>query len=150
VTAATVAHASIEELLEATFSIRSAPSLYSEHELNNPQLRSKDEAPTRNFFAPLRSTEMEADHGDDAGDSTEDQQEQAPSSQAAPYCTDLSGKPDTIAMATEGLKGNFEFSSTRNGTRIVTKEMTLFSTIPSYFRAITAHYSPSIPKPRGL
>jgi hypothetical protein len=38
--------------------------------INEPQLRSKDEVPTRNFFAPLRSTEMEADHGNYADDST--------------------------------------------------------------------------------
>jgi hypothetical protein len=55
----------------------------------------KDEVPTQNFFAPLRSTEMETGHGNDGDDSTEGQQQQASSNQA--------GKPDTIAKATEGL-----------------------------------------------
>jgi hypothetical protein len=32
------------------------------------------------------------------------------------------------------VKGNFEFRNTRNGTRIVTKEMVDFSAIKSYFR----------------
>jgi hypothetical protein len=50
--------------------------------LNDPQLQLKDEFPTRNFFAPLRPTEMGADHGDDADDSTEGRQQQTPSSQA--------------------------------------------------------------------
>jgi hypothetical protein len=36
--------------------------------VEDPQLRSKDEVPTRNCFAPLSSTEMEADHGDEADD----------------------------------------------------------------------------------
>jgi hypothetical protein len=50
--------------------------------VNYPQLQSKAEVPTLNFFVPLRSTEMEADSGDDVGDTTESQQYQAPSSQA--------------------------------------------------------------------
>jgi hypothetical protein len=50
--------------------------------VNDPQFHSKPEVPTRNFFAPLRSIEMEADHGDDADDTTERQQHQALASQA--------------------------------------------------------------------
>lgn len=38
--------------------------------VNDPQLRSKSEVPIRQFFALLKSNVMEADHGDDAGDST--------------------------------------------------------------------------------
>jgi hypothetical protein len=48
-------------------------------EVNDPQLQSKPEVRTRNFFAQLRSIEMEADHGDDADDTIERQQHQAPS-----------------------------------------------------------------------
>jgi hypothetical protein len=44
---------------------------------------------------------MEADHGNNADDSFESQQQQAPSSQAGR--PNLRGKPDTIAKATEGL-----------------------------------------------
>jgi hypothetical protein len=33
--------------------------------VNNTQVQKKREVATWNFFAPLRSTEMEADHGDD-------------------------------------------------------------------------------------
>jgi hypothetical protein len=50
--------------------------------VNEPQLRSKYEVPTRNFFAPLRSIKMEAEDGDDVDDTTERQQHQAPSSHA--------------------------------------------------------------------
>jgi hypothetical protein len=48
----------------------------------DPQLQSKPEVPTLNFLAPPRSTEMEADQGDDADYTTEHQQYQTPSSQA--------------------------------------------------------------------
>lgn len=41
---------------------------------NDPHLRSKDEVPTWSFFAPLRSAEIETDHGDGADDSIEGQQ----------------------------------------------------------------------------
>jgi hypothetical protein len=50
--------------------------------VNNPQLWLKHEIPTQNFFAPLMSIEMEADHGDDAENTTKHQQHQAPSNQA--------------------------------------------------------------------
>jgi hypothetical protein len=49
---------------------RSGKRTVSTAGMNDPQLRSKPEVPTRNFFAPLRSIEMEADHGDDADDTT--------------------------------------------------------------------------------
>jgi hypothetical protein len=60
--------------------------------VNNPQLRPKDEAPTRNF-APLVPTERQADHGDDADDSTKRQQQQKQSSQA--------GRPPPILLTTQ-------------------------------------------------
>jgi hypothetical protein len=48
--------------------------------VNDSQLQSKFEVCIENFFAPLRSIEMEADHVEDADGTTERQQEQAPSS----------------------------------------------------------------------
>jgi hypothetical protein len=52
---------------------------HSPQESTTPQLQLKPEVPTQNFFTPLRSIEMETDHGNDT---TELQQHQAPSSQA--------------------------------------------------------------------
>lgn len=71
-------------------------------------------------------------------DSIKCQKQQAPSSQDASHCSKLSGKPDAIVKATEGL--------TRNGTTVVPEEMTEFSTICS-LRAITFHTSSFIPMP---
>jgi hypothetical protein len=51
-------------------------------EVNDFKLHSKSQVPTRKLFASLRSTEMETDHRDDAGDTTDRQQYQATSSQA--------------------------------------------------------------------
>jgi hypothetical protein len=61
--------------------------------VNGPQLRSKNRAPTRNFFAPSVSTERQADHGDDADGTTGGQQQQAPSSQA--------GRPPHIVLISQ-------------------------------------------------
>jgi hypothetical protein len=70
--------------------------------VNDSQLLSKDEVPTWNFFTPLRSVEIEADHGDDADDSTVGQQQQALSSQA--------GGPPPIELTSQvtliNCKGN--------------------------------------------
>jgi hypothetical protein len=111
---------------------------------NDPQLRQKDEVPTQNFFAPLKLTEMEADHGDDADDSTEGQQQQAPSTQTCrPPPIELSSQVNLIQLQRQLkglLKGNFEFRSTRNGTRVVTKEMEDFLTTRSHFESNNLPY----------
>jgi hypothetical protein len=46
---------------------------------------------------------MEDNQVDDVDDPTKVQKQQAPSSQAASYSTELSGKPDSIAKATKRL-----------------------------------------------
>jgi hypothetical protein len=105
--------------------------------VKDPRSQSKNEVPTRNFFVILRLTEMEAAHRDDIDDFIESQQHQAPSSQE--------GRPLIIVLTFEVklihlqrqlkvlLKGSFEFRNTRNGTRVVTKEMEEFLTNRSHF-----------------
>jgi hypothetical protein len=51
--------------------------------VNKPRFKPKPAVPTRKFFAPLMSIEMEADHGDNADDTTVRQQHEAPFSQEA-------------------------------------------------------------------
>jgi hypothetical protein len=46
--------------------------------LNNPRLWRNQEIPTRNFFAPLRTTEVETSQSDATDDSTTNQQELPP------------------------------------------------------------------------
>jgi hypothetical protein len=97
---------------------------------------------------------MEADQGDDADDTTERQQYQAPFSQA--------GRPPPIVLTCQVnliqmerhlkglLEGNFGFRSTRHGTRVVTKVMAIFLSIRSHFEGNNLHISPSIPILRYL
>jgi hypothetical protein len=119
-----------------------------------PQLRSKDEVPTRKFFAPLRSAEMEADHGDDADDSAVGQQQQALSSHAdGPPPIELTSQVTLIKLQRQlkGLsKGHFELRSTRNETRVSRKNVQIFQRSALTSRAITSHTSPPIPNPRNL
>jgi hypothetical protein len=77
---------------------------------------------------------MKTDHGDNADDTTERQQHQAPCSQA--------GSPPPIALTSQLqrqlkglLKGNFEFRNTRNGIGVVTKGSADFSAIRSHFES---------------
>jgi hypothetical protein len=93
---------------------------------------------------------MEADHGGDVDNTIKHQQHQAPSNQA--------GRLPPIVLAShislrqlqrqlKGLlKGNFEFCSTRNGTGVVTKEMTDFSAICSHFESNNLSYFTFYPK----
>jgi hypothetical protein len=118
--------------------------------VSNPQLQLKPEVPTRNFFTPLRSIEMEADHRDDVEDTTECQQHQVPSSEA-------SGLPPIILTSQVNLiqlqrqlkgilRGRFKFHNTRNGTRVVTVEMADFSAIRSHFESNNLPYFTFFPK----
>jgi hypothetical protein len=104
---------------------------------NDPRLR-RQEVPTRNFFAPLRSAEMET--GEEAADDASENQEQ----QATPS---VIGRPPPIVLTSEVnlialqrqlkplSKGNFEFRTTRNGTKVVTKEMADYSAIRAHFES---------------
>jgi hypothetical protein len=87
---------------------------------NDPQSQLKPEVQTRNFFAPLRSIEIEADHGDDADDTTERQQHQASSSQAGrqpPIVLTCQVNLIQLQRHLKGLlKGDFGFRDTRHGT----------------------------------
>jgi hypothetical protein len=105
----------------------------------------------------LRPTEVNwngLDNGDDADDTTERQKHQAPTRQA--------GRPPAIVLTCQinliqlqrqlkGLrKGNFDFRNTRNGTRVVTKEITDFSAIRSHFESNNLPYFTSYPKSQKL
>jgi hypothetical protein len=90
------------------------------------------EVVTRNYFAPLRTAEMGTD--------------------AMPHEEAVSGKtgrpPPIVLTSTTNLihlqkqvkgvlKDNFEFRTTRNGTRIITKTMADFSAFKFYLEKIT-------------
>jgi hypothetical protein len=102
-----------------------------------------------NYFARLR-TQMEIEGSkEDTHNISVIEQQQGPPSQE--------GRPPRIALTetnliqlqkqlTELVKGNFEFCNTRNGTRIVTKEMADSSAITSHFYNKRMSYFTFYPK----
>jgi hypothetical protein len=93
------------------------------------------EVPTRNFFAPLRTTSMDTDSS-----STEN----TPQETATTPTAAKTGRPPPIILTSTVnliqlqkqlkniLKEDFEFRTTRNGTRIVTRVMVDFLGVKSH------------------
>jgi hypothetical protein len=107
------------------------------------------ELPTRNFFAPLRTAGMDLDPTEDTNNQTDGEQ-QPPNSQRG-------RSPPIIFTSTINLiqlqkqlkslvKGNFKFRNTRNGTRIVTKEMADYSAVKEYLNFQNLNYVTFYPK----
>jgi hypothetical protein len=118
--------------------------------LNDPRLRRQQEIPTRNFFDILRTTEMEKSQSDAADHSTTNQQELTP--------TNRTGRPPPIVLTSQVnlieiqkrlksvTKGDLELRSTKNGTRVVTKEMADFSATKSHSDTQNLQYFIFYPK----
>jgi hypothetical protein len=123
---------------------RKEKTLEDGHGTDRHGSQSKSEISTRKFFAQLKSIEMEADHGDDADETIERQQHQAPASQAGwPPPIVLTSQLNLIQFQrhVEGLlKGNFDFRNNRNGSRVVMKDMSDFSAIRSHFESNNLPY----------
>jgi hypothetical protein len=93
------------------------------------RLRPQGEVATKNFFAPLRTAEMDVERTLVEGTSDE------PSSMSQQPSSNKAGRPPPIVLTSAinlmklqrhiryTIKGNFEFRNSRSGTRIVTKEM---------------------------
>jgi hypothetical protein len=109
------------------------------------------EIPTRNFFAPLRTADKEVEHTEDNSDRTDgDHQQQSPSSRRGrPLPIILTSAINLIQLQKQlksFVKSSFEFRKTRNGTRVVTKEMADFSTIKEHFNSQNLNYFTDLPK----
>jgi hypothetical protein len=107
-------------------------------ESRDARLRPKGEVPTRNFFAPLRTAEidLESTHVEGTSESPTSETQQTSSSKA--------GRTPPIILTSainliqlqrhikDIVKGDFEFRNSRSGTKIITKEMEDVSTIRKY------------------
>jgi len=100
--------------------------------------------PTRKFFIPFRALEVDTTAGDRAESEPHTQPQQA-----APVGT---GRPSPIILTSsinllkfQGdlatiAKGSFEFRISRNGIRLVTKEMADYSVILPFLDELKLHY----------
>jgi hypothetical protein len=98
------------------------------------------QVPTKNFYVPLRATNLETD---------------APFTEPIPPEAAAQGKtgrpPPIVLTSTVNLiqlqkqlkdvaKDNFEFRNTRNGTRVVTKDMVDYQAVKNYFNTQSLPY----------
>jgi hypothetical protein len=87
---------------------------------------------TRNFFAPLRAT-METDS---SGMEDKTEEEAVAEKTCRPPPIILTSTVNLIQLQKHlksVVKGDFEFRSTRNGTRVITKDMADFEAVKSHF-----------------
>jgi hypothetical protein len=104
------------------------------------------EIPMWNFFAPLRTADMEVEYTEGNNDQTDgDRQQQLQNSQRSrPPPIILTSAINLIQLQKQlkgFVKGSFEFQNTRNGTRVVTKEMAEFSAIKEHFKSQHLNYT---------
>jgi hypothetical protein len=115
-------------------------------ESRDPRLRPKGEVPTKNFFAPLRTAEMDLEGTlvEGASETSHSETQQPVSSKA--------GRPPPIILTSaikliqlqrhirDIVKGDFVFRNTWSGTRIITKKMEDFSAIRKYLEGKNLSY----------
>jgi hypothetical protein len=117
--------------------------------IKDPRLRPHHDMPTKNFFAPLRATDMECEGNKSKDTDTQDEVQQPARKTGRPPPIVLTSQENLIAMQKKlkGLcKGTFELRSTRNGARIITKEMADFSAIRTYLENQNLPYFTFFPK----
>jgi hypothetical protein len=110
-----------------------------------PEITSPKEVATRNFYAPMRTTEMDTDAAN-----TEASPQEAPAPKT--------GRPPPIILTSTNnlihlqkqlknvVKDDFEFRSTRNGTRDVTRGMVDLQTIKSHLEENNLSFFTFYPK----
>jgi hypothetical protein len=125
----------------ASASKKAMPTAASAHISTPPK-----EVPTRNYFAPLRAAEMETDS---AGSEASSCKATAPGRTGRPPPIVLTSAVNLIQLQKQ-LKGviseDFEFRSTRNGTRIIMRSMADFQSVKSYFDSRNLSYFSFYPK----
>jgi hypothetical protein len=106
----------------------------------------------KNYFAPLRAVEMDEERTTKEETSIVEDievQQPSPSNSGRPPPIVLTSITNFIQMQRQITKittGNFEFRNTRNGTRIVTKEMADFSAVKKCLERTNLPYYPYFPK----
>jgi hypothetical protein len=107
-----------------------------------------NEVAKRNFFAPLRATTMDTDS---SGTEATTLEEAVPGKAGRPPPIILTSTTNLIQLQRQlknVAKGDFEFRNTKNGTRVITKSMTDFAAVKSYFSTHNLSYYSFFPVPK--
>jgi hypothetical protein len=105
------------------------------------------EVATRNFFAPLRGSRMDTDSSVTEATTRE---EAVPSTAGRPPPIILTANANLIQLQRQlknVAKGDFEFRNTKGGTRVITRSMTDFDAVKSYFSTQNLSYYSFWPLP---
>jgi hypothetical protein len=107
------------------------------------QLAPRDTA-TRNYFAPLRTADMDTD----ATAETVTPEEAAPPKTGRPPPVVLTSPTNLIQLQKQlkNITENFEFRNTRNGTRVITRSMADFNAVRTHFDKNNLSYFTFFPK----
>jgi hypothetical protein len=104
------------------------------------------EVVTRNYFAKLRVSDMDTDS---ANTEASPDEAAAPAKRGRPPPIVLTSAANLILLQTQ-LKGvvseNFEFRSTRNGTRVIKRSMADFKSVKTHFDSQNLSYYSFFPK----
>jgi hypothetical protein len=106
----------------------------------------KQEVATRNFFAPLRQSTMDTDS---SGAEATTLEEAVPGKAGRPPPIILTSTTNLIQLQRQlknVAKDDFEFPNTKNGTRVITKSMTDFEAVKSYFATHNLSFYSFFPK----
>jgi hypothetical protein len=101
---------------------------------------------TRNFFAPLRTTNMDTDS---SGSETIPQEEAVRAKTCRPPPIILTSATNLIPLQKQlknVVKEDFEFRNTRHGTRVITRDMADFLAIKSHFEGNNLSFFTFYPK----
>jgi hypothetical protein len=115
----------------------------------DPRTRSQVEAqvPTRNFYAPLRTSEMDVVETTDNHGTEEQQPSSSKTGRPPPIVLTSSTNLMQLQRQIQNIvTGSFEFRNTRSGTRIVTKEMADYSAIKKHLENHNLSYYTFFPK----
>jgi hypothetical protein len=134
------------QVAQATQSNEAAPT--TKKAVSAAEVTPQNEVTTQNVFSPLRAP-MDTDS---AGAEATVNEETVPGKTGRPPPIILTSQANLIQLQKQPknvVKGDFEFRSTRNGTRVVTKGMADFEAVKSHFTNNSLSYysfSPQVPE----
>jgi hypothetical protein len=110
----------------------------------------KAAVPTKNFFAPLRTTQMDTDA---SGAESSTEEASAPSKAARPPPIILTSSANLIQLQKKlkcVARQSFELRNTCSETRVVTKDMVDYQSFKEYFKQNSLAYFTFFPKSENL
>jgi hypothetical protein len=118
--------------------------------VKKPAQPEPEKTKSRNYFAPLRTAEMDIKENSPAAERSTPLEQQTPSPKKGRPPPIVLTSPTNLISPQRNLKGlvrdNFEFRSTGNGIRVVTREMEDYQSVRKHFDSNNLNYFTFHPK----